>query len=343
MISTTKTILLTGASGLLGSHILLELVEKGFHVRCLVRDELSSKNSLVELANWYRIDPALLEENVSFFYGDITEIHTIEDALIDVSHVIHAAAIVSTKKQDRDLMFKVNVEGTSNVVNACLYSKIEKLIYISSVATLGPNPDDLVDEDYFFKQSPNTSAYALSKYAAEQEVWRGMEEGLNALILNPAFIIGPSRRLNSSASIFYALKKGLPGYISGASGYVDARDVATATVMGLMSDVQSKRFILCARNFKSLVFLKIVANSLGVSSPTWKVPNYLLPLIVLGSKLTSVFSRGAIQLTWDGIRMAKSFNAFDGRRFQTFFPNFYYRSIEVSIQETSAFINKPST
>jgi len=342
MISNQKTILLTGASGLLGSHILLELVEKGFHVRCLVRDEPACKNSLLELSKWYGIDATTIENNTTYVFGDITEIDAVEDSLIGVSQVIHAAAIVSTKKKDRDLMLKVNAEGTANVVNACLRFKIEKLIYISSVATLGPNPGDLVDEDYFFKQSPSTSAYALSKYAAEQEVWRGVEEGLNAIILNPSFIIGPSKKLNSSASIFYALKNGLPGYLVGSTGYVDARDVAKAVIMSLLSNIQSQRFILCARNLKTLVFLKMAATSLGVNAPTWEVPNYLLPLIVLGSKLKSIFSTSSIPLTWDGIRMAQSFNTFDGRRFQTYFPDFRYQPIEVSIQDTSAFINKSS-
>lgn len=340
MMQAQKSILLTGSTGLLGSHILLQLLQDGYVVRCLVRNQASAEQEFIALSRWYKIEPQGLLSHVEYVQGDITELDTLEDALQGISSVIHAAALISTRSSDRDKMLKINVEGTANVVNSCIDFGIKKLIYISSVATLGPNPDDLVDEDYFFKQSPETSAYALSKYAAEQEVWRGIEEGLNATILNPAFIIGPSSRKNGSAALFQAVYSGLPGYIAGSSAYVDVRDVSNAVCLALNSSVHSQRFILAAENISTVQFLQSVAKALNVKAPSWKVPGYLLPFVVWGSGIQSLFSKSAIPLTWDGIRMARSSNRFDGNRFQQYFPAFSYRSIDESIRETAQFFKQ---
>jgi dihydroflavonol-4-reductase len=334
-----KSILLTGSSGLLGSHILLQLLQEGSTVRCLVRNTKTAEAEIDALAKWYKLELNSFLEQFEFVEGDINQLDTIEDALKGISSVIHAAAMISTSNSDRNSMLKINAEGTANVVNSCLDFGIDKLVYISSVATLGPNPNDLVDEDYFFKQSPETSAYALSKYAAEQEVWRGVEEGLNAIILNPAFIIGPSSKRNGSAAIFHALRAGLPGYIAGSSAYVDVRDVSNAVCLAIKSEIHSKRFIIASENMKTEKFLSSIASALHVKVPSWKVPNYLLPIIVWGSKVQSLFSKNVIPLTWDGIKMARSNNKFDGTRFQKYFPEFNYRSVNESIQDTARYYN----
>jgi nucleoside-diphosphate-sugar epimerase len=334
-----QLVLLTGATGLLGSHILIELLKNGYSARLLVRDVEKAKLQLKEIAGWYSLNISNYEEKISYFQGDVLDLGKLEDAFQEVQYVIHAAAIVSSKRAEKDFMLKTNAEGTANMVNIANDLNVNKFVHISSVSTLGPNPDGAVDEDYFFKPGPNTSAYAITKYAAEQEVWRSIEEGLNAVILNPSFVIGPSRKETSSSAIFHAVKKGLPGYINGRTGYVDAKDVAKVCVMMLSNELSAERFILNAENRNTLDFINTIARNLNVKPPKREVKASWTPVIVFFSFIRSLFNKKATQISKDQIRMASSRKDFDGNRILHKVKGFEYTPINQSIEETAKIMN----
>ncbi len=237
-------ILLTGATGLLGSRLLFDLVSKGYKVRALRRE-----NSRMNCVDHYFAGQPELMKNVEWAIGDVTDIFSLEAALENVDTVYHCAGKVSFLPSDRNQMHHVNVQGTANVVNLCLEKGIRKLCYASSVAALGrTGSDNLIDENTSWKTSKYNSFYAVSKYGAEREVWRGIAEGLNAVMVNPGIIIGPGNWESDSSSIFNRVFKGLMFYTEGESGFVDVRDVSKAMINLMESDVSDERFILVSQN-----------------------------------------------------------------------------------------------
>ncbi|MEX1189285.1 MAG: NAD-dependent epimerase/dehydratase family protein [Bacteroidia bacterium] len=336
--NSDKHILITGSTGLIGSHIVLELIKHSCKMSLLCRNISSAELELKQIFSWYNLDFSSYADRITILKGDLLDLGSIEDAMKGVNYVIHAAAMVSTKKSDRDMMLKVNAEGTANLVNIANMVGVKKFIHLSSVSTLGRNPDGLIDEDYFFKPDPSTSAYAISKYASEQEVWRSVEEGLSAIIFNPSFVIGPSLRKNSSASIYYAVRDGLPAYVEGRSGYVSAQDVAKACVLSLDAELKPERFILSAKNMNTLDFLTIISSSLKKAPPKRKLKRVWFPVVILLSKLNAMINKEAVSLSKDSLRMASNKNSFDGSRVTNKLSKFTYSNIEVSIQNTADII-----
>ena len=218
-------ILLTGGTGLVGSHILYELTSRGEKVRATRRS--SSKTDIVErLFRFYSGEDApRLLGNIEWINADLADYYSLEDALKGVTHVIHAAAMVSFNPGEAQNMLAVNAEGTSNLVNACLEKGVEKFCFVSSVSSLGKHPSGKeVDEDVEWQPDDNRSAYSYSKFRAEMEVWRASKEGLPVIVVNPSVIIGPVDWKRSSGRLFYSVQKGMPFYTTGVTGFVDARD-----------------------------------------------------------------------------------------------------------------------
>jgi nucleoside-diphosphate-sugar epimerase len=272
-------VLLTGATGLLGSHILYDLLLRGDRVRALYRsedriDQIRSSlrhydeniDQLLDLVEWYR--------------GDILDVPALDDAMKGIDRVIHAAAMVSFNPSDKYKLFKINGEGTANVVNTALSNDVKRLIHISSVAALGRKGNsDFIDEKMIWEDSKHNSNYAISKYMAEKEVWRGIEEGLEAAIINPCVILGSGNWRDSSTKLLYSVYKGFPFYSAGSNAIVDARDVSKMTLKLLDSDICGERFIAVGENisFKDLLFK--MADALGVKRPSINPPQWLIGIV----------------------------------------------------------------
>ena len=326
-------ILITGSSGLTGSHTLYRLCSANRKVRALVKPGSNYRSRIREVFSWYTSNPDVLLKNVEFFEGDITDVPNLEKAFEGIKKVFHIAALISVRGRDRDSLFKINAEGTANIVNLCLVNDISWLGYVSSVATLGPNPEGLVDEDYFWKYSPGKSNYALSKYSAEQEVWRGIEEGLPAVIINPSVIIGPSTGKTGSASIFYAVKKGLPYFIRGASGYVDVRDVASALIKLEEKNIVGQRFIVSSENLETPVFIEKIAKSLNVKAPKKEAPKLLLKVMLFFNGIASLAGKSP-SLTPAVVKMAEAIARYDNSRLKEVIDIEYY-SVDEAIENTT--------
>ena len=233
-------VLVTGGTGFLGSYIIKELVEKNYPVRAIRRT--TSKIPFYISANIF--------EQVQWVEGDILDPVSLDEAMEGADAVIHSAAIISFAKADKKKMYHVNVQGTANVVNAAIEKNISRLVHISSVAALGRNKlGGHVNEERKWQESSMNTHYAISKYKAEMKVWRGIAEGLNAVIINPSTVLGYGDWDTSSCRIFKTIYNEFPWYSTGINGFVDIEDVARTTVLLMQSDIKEQRFIVNGDNW----------------------------------------------------------------------------------------------
>ena len=252
-------ILITGATGLVGSATVRRFLADGHRVSVLHRPD-SDRSLLQDVV-----------DRIEWIEGDILDVLSLEKALDNIEYVVHAAAVVSFVPRDEAAMVKVNVEGTANVVNVCLHKGIRKLCHVSSVAALGrPNPRTIesdtpvfIDETQRWEDSPNNSAYAKTKYLAELEVWRGISEGLPAVIVNPSLILGEGDWQKSSTQLFRYVYDGKPFYTEGTVNYVDVRDIAEALYRLVNSDIEGERFILSAGSASYYELFEVIAMGFG--------------------------------------------------------------------------------
>lgn len=294
-------ILVTGGTGLVGSHILLELTRKGKKCRALLRKE--SSTSLVE--KLFAPHPELLK-SVEWVEGDVTDVYSVFESLEGVEEVYHAAAMISFAPSEVKRMMKVNIEGTANMVNMSLEKGVKKFCHISSVAALGRTAEgQQIDEKSVWKTSSLNSNYAISKYGAEREVWRGIEEGLNAVVLNPTIILGPGDWNKGSAKMIQQVWKGLRFYTPGSTGFVDVRDVAKAAVLLMEKDIHAQRYILNAENVSYKYLFETIASNLHKPQPSIRVSPFLGEVAWRSIALAHVFSKNKPLITKETSRNAQ--------------------------------------
>jgi dihydroflavonol-4-reductase len=258
IISLPTMILVTGGTGLVGSQIVFDLISAGENVRVLKRKAAS-------LWNIERLFPGnKLPSNLTFIDGDLTDGFSIDEAMEGVDTIYHSAAYISFFKSDFEKMMRINVGGTANMVNLALKHNIRRFCHISSVAAIGREKGEgVIDENSEWKHTRQDSNYALSKFRAEREVWRAMEEGLSAVILNPSIIIGPGDWKSGSTQMFGQIWKGMPYYSDGATGFVDVRDVSKCALLLTKSNVNGERFIVNCDNVPYRYVFDLIAENLG--------------------------------------------------------------------------------
>jgi dihydroflavonol-4-reductase len=266
-------ILVTGGTGLVGSQLLFDLTKAGKKVRALK----TTKSSMGIVNNIFRGNENLLQ-NIEWVVGDVTDLFSLEDAFLGVKQVYHCAALVSFHPSDFRSMIKINTEGTANMVNTALDAGIEKFCHVSSAAALGRTDEqNVLTESSVWKTSKNNSGYAISKYGAEREVWRGIEEGLNAFMVNPTIIIGPGNLNSGSTALFGEVLKGLKFYPRGSSGFVDVRDVSSCMLqlMEKNGSTVNGRFIINSENCSYQEVINEVADGFGKRRPSIAAGNAL--------------------------------------------------------------------
>lgn len=247
-------ILVTGSSGLVGSHILYDLIGRKESVRALYRSE-KRKNRVKKLFDHY--NKSLNQDNqfeeIEWVKSDILDLDSLGASFKGVQKVIHCAALVSFHKMDFHKCMSVNRSGTENVVNLCLKHGVEKLCYISSTAALGTE-ENLISEKSMWEPGREVSGYSVSKYSAEKEAFRGVAEGLKTSIVNPCLIIGPGNWHRSSLTILKEASKGMRFYPTGANAIVDARDVSNIVLKLLDSEESGEKYLVIGHNmsFKNL-------------------------------------------------------------------------------------------
>ena len=259
-----KKILVTGATGFVGSYLTRHLVKQGASVRALKR-----KDSAMTL-----VDD--VKDKIEWVESDILDVIGLEDAMVGIHQVYHCAAMVSFNPKDINRMMKVNGEGTANVVNAALNEGVDKMLHISSIAAIGRTKNQkVIDEKTKWERSKYNSHYANSKHSAEQEVWRGIAEGLTAVIINPSVILGAGFWNQGTCRLFKNVWDGLRFYPTGATGFVDVRDVARMSIQLMESDIESQRFIANSENRPFRDIFNLMAEHLHKKAPTIKVTPFL--------------------------------------------------------------------
>jgi dihydroflavonol-4-reductase len=287
-------IAITGANGLLGSFITKKLVEENLPVLAVIRKN-SNTDSLSEV-----------KEKINLREADVLDVPALTDAFHQVKAVIHTAAIVSFNPRQTRQMFKVNVEGTKNVVNACLVLEIPRLIHISSVSALGRiRGGNTIDEESKWANSPLNSDYAESKYLAELEIYRGMEEGLSVSIVNPSVILAPTDWAKSSAQIFRYVWDEKPFYSEGSLNYVDVRDVAEMVFRLFQSNDQGQKFIANAGILSIKNFFEEIGRRFDKKAPSVKVSRPWIGLAARWEEIRSWLAGTEPLLTRQTARMAK--------------------------------------
>jgi dihydroflavonol-4-reductase len=316
-------VLVTGGTGFLGSYIIKELVEKNYSIRAIRR----SASKLP-----FYISPNIFEK-VQWVEGDILDTVSLEDAMEGVDMVIHSAAIISFYKKDKDEMYRVNTMGTANVVNMALEKNISRFVHVSSVAALGRTKmNSHVSEEKKWQENKNNTHYAISKYKAEMEVWRGVGEGLNAVIMNPSTVLGYGDWNTSSCRIFKTVYDGFPWYSTGVNGFVDIQDVAKVAVMLLENNMSEQRFIVNADNWTFQKLLNTIADGFGKKRPRRRATPGVINFILSLEKMKSLFTGSKPLLSKESARVANSHTYFQNDKLLNALPGFSFTPLQESIE-----------
>lgn len=312
-------VFVTGGTGLLGSYLLRELVARGKKVIALYRKD---------------IPQAGYANEVEWVKGDIHDVVLLEELMQRAGHVYHCAAMVSFNPKNRLAMLKVNVEGTANIVNAAIKTGVQKLVHVSSVSALGRKRDGMqVTEESRWEDDRNNSNYGRSKYLAEIEVWRGISEGLNAVIVNPTFILGVGQwQKEGSAAIFKKAWDAFPWYTDGVSGFVDASDVAKAMILLMESDIRNERFIINAENWSFRELFTAMATAFNKRAPYRKASPEITGLLWRLEKLRCFFSGTEPLLTKETADTAVIKVLFDNSKLLKMLPGFTFRPLAQTIE-----------
>ncbi len=315
--STTnnKIIFITGATGLLGSCLIQELVKQDVNIKALYRNQIPFTHSKIE---WIQ--------------GDLFDVILLEEILNGVDEVYHCAGKVSFNPRDRKELFKTNVEGTANVVNACLNNNVKKLLHVSSVSALGRiRENTLINESMQWSPETSNSVYGESKYLGETEVWRGAEEGLNTVIVNPVIILGAGNWNSGSSAIFKNIYKEFPYYSEGITGFVDVLDTANAMIALMNSDITNERFIISNENISYKELFDMIAVAFQKKPPHKKITPSLAALVWRLEAFKSLITRKAPFITKETARTALAKVYFDNTKLLKALPSFKYTPLKNSI------------
>jgi len=274
-------VLITGATGLIGSHLTAQVLLKGENVTAFVREN-SNRNNIKEVLSFYTNDYETYFNKIKFKVGDITDYFSIIDALEGIDEVYHCAGMVDFNEKNLKQLLLVNETGTTNLINAALEKKGIRVCHVSSVATI-PNHDKkpVINENIFWKSSPKNAAYSISKYNAEREAWRGVAEGLDLFMVNPSIVLGAGCWNQSTGKIIEECRKGVKFYTKGITGFVDVRDLAIVMYKLMKSSVSSQRFIVNGENISYQSMLTKFHESFGNKKPIIEAGKFLLSIATL--------------------------------------------------------------
>lgn len=324
-------ILVTGGTGLVGAHLLLQLAENEVALRAIYRSQkaIDKTKSLFQL---YQKES--LFAKIEWVKADIIDIPSLAIAFQNVAYVYHCAALISYDPKDEDQLRKINIEGTANIVNLCLDFNVKKLCHVSSIAALGdikPHESQVTEETEWNPEALH-SDYAISKYGAEMEIWRGQQEGLEVVIVNPGVILGAGFWDQGSGIFFSAIQKGFPFYTKGSTGYVGASDVAKIMVQLMNSNLVGERFSVIAENltFQNVIFE--IANKLKVKKPKREAKPWMLSIAWRLDWFLATFFRTKRKISKYSANSLLATDVISNEKIKSTL-NFEFQSIESVIQE----------
>ena len=317
--SLNKKILVTGAAGLVGSELVKQLLDKGYSVTALYHSsplKISHPNLQAEQCDI--LDPSRLDEVMQ----GITDVH-------------HCAALVSFEKKDKYRLLKINIEGTANVVNACIDAGVEKLIHVSSVSALGRiRNGEMVTEKMNWTEEAGGSTYGKSKYFGEMEVWRGTGEGLQAIVVNPSSILGGDDWNSGSPALFKSAYNEFKWYTEGSGGFIDVRDIAKAMILLMNSEITNERFILSAENLSYREVFTSMAKCFGKKPPSKKATPFMTEIVWRLEAIKAALTGKKSLLTEETADTALTNVGFDNSKILSALPGFTFTPIAETIRHT---------
>ena len=321
-------ILVTGASGFLGKHLIRALSNHGERIRALYHNHPPAAHNM-----------AL--PGVEWFKADLLDVYDVEEAMAGITHVYHCAAVVSFQPEDQERMLHFNTESTANIVNQALLQGITKMVYVSSVAALGrsgPLQKEINEEEQWGESGYN-SAYGLSKYLAETEVWRAIGEGLNAVIVNPGVILGEGDWAEGSAELMKVAWNEFPFYTKGTNGWVDVKDVARILCELMSSESGAERYIISAGNYSYQEIFNKMAAALGRKPPRIYANSFITGLVWRFGRIQGYFGRRPL-ITRETAASAHSQTSYNNRKLLAAIPSFTYTPIDDTIERmANAFLS----
>ena len=311
------SILVTGGTGLVGSHLITALVARGRSVKAIYRSEVP-------------VFPG--SEKVEWLQADILDVLALQDVMQGIDQVYHCAAVVSFNPRNRESLYRTNIHGTANIVNAALEAGIGKLLFVSSVAALGRlRKGVVVNETMNWSKETSNSEYGKTKYLAEMEVWRGAAEGLDAVVVNPSIILGESDWTKGSTGIFRSVYNEFPWYTEGVSGFVDVEDVVEAMILLMESSVTGQRFILNAGNIPYKEVFDHIAACFEKKAPYKKVSPFMAGIVWRLEAIKGKITGADPLLTKETANTAQAKVYFDNSKLKEAFPSFIYRPITETV------------
>lgn len=318
MEKSAQHILVTGGAGLIGHELIRQLLAEGYRVKATMH-----KNPL-----------DIHHPSLEVVQTDLLDVVALEETMKAVTHVYHCAALVSYAPRDRRRLFQLNIEGTTNIVNACIDAGIQKLIHVSSVAALGRLREGMVDEQMSWTEETSNSNYGKTKYLSEMEVWRGVAEGLDAVIVNPSLVLGPGDWNKGSTVIFKSMYEEFQWYSTGVSGFVDVRDVARAMILLMDSNISGERFILSGENASYQKVFTEISECFGKNPPRKRINAFLAGLVWRLEAIKSGFTGKNPLVTKETAHTSLAKANFDHSKIQAALPGFQFTPLGETIAHT---------
>lgn len=298
-------ILVTGGTGLVGSHLLYFLSLENDNIIAIYRTQ-EKLEAVKKVFSYYTDNYKVVFEKINWIQVDITEIPSLEKVFaFNYEFVYHCAALVSFDPKDYHKMRKVNIEGTANIVNFSIENGVKKFCFVSSIAAIGDAINNTtINEENEWVDTKDKHGYAISKYGAEMEVWRGSQEGMDVVIVNPGVILGSGFFNEGSGKIFDQVYKGLKFYTEGVTGFIGVKDVANIMIKLTQSEIKNERFILVSENlsFKDLFFS--IAEYFNIKKPSIKINKFITSIAWRIDWLLTTITRKEPFLTKNSARSA---------------------------------------
>ncbi len=314
-------ILVTGGSGLVGSELISQLLALG--------------NKIKAIYNSTRL--TISHQDLIPVKCDILDTAALEKAMQGVTQLYHCAAMVSFSAKNKDQLLKINIEGTANVVNAALDAGVTKMVHVSSVSALGRiRENETVTEEMNWTEESSNSVYGKSKYLGEMEVWRGIGEGLQAVVVNPSLILGSGDWNKGSSEIFRSVYNEFPWYTEGVTGVIDVKDVARAMILLMNSEINKQRFILNAENLSYKEVFTNIAKCFGKKPPHKKVTPFIAAIVWRLEAIKSMFTGKDALVTKETARTALAKVYFDNNKILKALPGFQFTPINETIKNICA-------
>ncbi|SHJ32025.1 NAD-dependent epimerase/dehydratase family protein [Aquimarina spongiae] len=299
-------VLVTGATGLVGTHLLVQLVEEKLPVRALYRSDRKKEYSR-KIFLYYLPNQEAAFEAIEWVQTDINNVPELSEAFVGITKVYHCAAKISFNPSHFKKLRKVNIDGTANIINLSLAYGVNKVCHVSSIAALGENTSgSSADETSEWNPEALNSVYAITKYGAEMEVWRGVQEGLDAVIVNPGIIIGPGFYDGGSGFLFKRIHAGMKYYTSGTSGYVGVNDVITCMYRLMEEDHKNERYVLVGEHLSYQEAFSKIALALQKPAPTKLATPFLLNFAYQLQRISHFLFRTKRSIFKSSIRSALS-------------------------------------